>query len=985
MNRDLPPERWEELDRIFAAAMDLPPQARTQYVSRSCGDDVELREAALALLRAEVESVRFLESSRPAFVGEALRVLVEEKAVEECAIPLPGCIGRWRVLRELGRGGWGTVYLAERADREFQQQVAVKLLRRGLDTEDVLTRFRAERQILASLSHPCIAHLLDGGSTPDGRPYLVMEYVQGLPITTYCAAEHLELDDRLALFLGAVRAVQHAHRNLVVHRDLKPSNILVTAEGEVKLLDFGIATILDDSTLPGVRPRTRTGHRVLTPAYASPEQLRGEPTTPASDVYQLGVLLYELLTGQLPHATSDLTAAELERRVCTEKPAPPSAAVRRAARASTSIAGTSGAAGARMPLPPGDLDHIALKALATDPVLRYASVGDLIVDLERYRKGEAVGARAERLRHRVRKLLPRTAAALTLAAAAWMLVGTGNNGPTGRAPPDFLVTGRIVVLPFENQTGDASLNPVGRLAADWIAQGIGRASLGQVLPLTDLLQTLSPDQDAARLSAAEAATATGAGKVVVGSYYRLGDRLQFQARVLDVRRNTLIDAVDPIVTDAADPREGIERLRQQITGILATVIDPRNILHGGSTELPGRPPTLEAYEAYADGVDRFLRQDYAEAIPLLQRASELDPSFHEPKLLSTVAHVNLQQYEQVDSITAELQMHQSSLSGFDRLFLGALRADMVENNRRLAMEQVDRLVELRPNSMFTYQAGWQGLTTNRPLRTLHYLGGMDPTRGPVRRWVHYWGAYASAHHLLGDHRSELEVARRAQREFSEPERVLWLELAPLAALGRYRDLRAAMERASRVGGRTPGWVLRNAAVELRVHGRADSAAVYLAEALDWYAGRTPEEQAGLRAEIALSLYYAGHFAAARPLYETMLSEADAPIATPSRYRLIELRGRLATIAAREGDVAEARRVEAWLGSLDWPYLFGTHTLWRARIAAALREPDRAASLLRQALYVEGAGFGTWVHTDPDFLEMHEHPALREVLRPRGER
>jgi serine/threonine-protein kinase len=280
----------------------------------------------------------------------------------------------------------------------------------------VVARFVGERQILASLSHPNIARLLDGGATDDGRPYLVMEHVEGRPIDRYCEERGLSIPERLRLFCVAGRAVQHAHRHLVIHRDLKPSNILVTEDGEVKLLDFGIAKLLDDAAGPAAPVMTRTGVRVMTPRFASPEQVRGEPVTTASDVYQLGLLLYELLTGRPPYRLAGLTPTSLERVVCEETPPPPSDAV-----ASVEPAGRADAAALGRKLR-GDLDTIVMTALRKEPDRRYASVEALVADVERHLKGQPVSARKDTLGYRTRKFVGRNRWAVAAAAGFVLLL-----------------------------------------------------------------------------------------------------------------------------------------------------------------------------------------------------------------------------------------------------------------------------------------------------------------------------------------------------------------------------------------------------------------------------------------------------------------------------------------------------------------------------------------------------------------------------------
>jgi tetratricopeptide (TPR) repeat protein len=286
----------------------------------------------------------------------------------------------------------GVVYHAVRDDH-YRQEVAIKLVRAGMETDFLIARFRLERQALALLNHPNIARLLDGGTTPDGRPYLVMEWVEGQPITEYCQAHHLGLRDRLQLFLDIGAAVEHAHRNLVVHRDLKPSNILITTEGRPKLLDFGIAKIFSPEATNEPLTLTLAGTRLLTPHYASPEQVRGEVVTTATDVYSLGAVLYETLTGSRPLKLDNSTPQEIERTVCTQEPPPPSAA--------------TGTAGVPTRDLRGDLDNIVLKALQKEPQRRYGSVNQFSEDIRRYLEGHPVVARKDTLRYRAGKFARR--------------------------------------------------------------------------------------------------------------------------------------------------------------------------------------------------------------------------------------------------------------------------------------------------------------------------------------------------------------------------------------------------------------------------------------------------------------------------------------------------------------------------------------------------------------------------------------------------
>ena len=415
------------LDALFDQALDLEGEAREQFLA-----DLDAREPALA---AELRELLSLAESpglgSPGIEPRALAQPVWQALFEHASgtggieSPSPTLpfedfrIGVWHALRTLGRGGMGTVYLVERSEGGFRQHGAMKLLRAGADSDEFLRRFEQERQILATLNHEGIARLLDGGRDPQGRPYLVMEYVEGEPIDRACDRERLSVDQRVALFVQVAQAVAYAHRNLIAHRDIKPGNIIIGSDGKAKLLDFGIAKALADEPL-GDEPLTRTALRVFTPDYATPEQVYGQPASTATDVYQLGLLLYELLTGQRAQRVTDMSQQTLENAICRAEPVWPS-----------ECAADNDAAAARQTTPSalrrklrGDLDNIVLKALRKEPERRYASAIAMIEDLERWRQGRPVRARPETWSYRTGKFVRRhawaVAASMTIVA---MIVG----------------------------------------------------------------------------------------------------------------------------------------------------------------------------------------------------------------------------------------------------------------------------------------------------------------------------------------------------------------------------------------------------------------------------------------------------------------------------------------------------------------------------------------------------------------------------------
>ncbi|MEM7582960.1 MAG: serine/threonine-protein kinase [Acidobacteriota bacterium] len=389
---------WQRTEELFYAACELPESERRAFLIRSCAGNLAWVEEIERLLGAEADADARIEG----VIARTMRLARREGPEEDRHL---NQVGSYQILRELGRGGMSTVYLAERADEHYRQQVALKVVKRGMDTQEILRRLRQERQILAQLEHPHISRLLDGGNTEDGRPYFVMEFVDGEPIDRYCQRLDLSIEDRIALFRDVLSAVAYAHRNLVVHRDLKPANILVTGKGTVKLLDFGIAKLLDPERAAEFGA-TSAAMRFFTLDYASPEQILGRRLNTASDVYSLGALLYELLSGEHPH-DRDLGRRELEQAICDRDPPAPSAR----------IPGTAAEQRTRRRKLSGDLDAIVLAALQRQPDRRYASIEPFAEDLRRYAEGLPVRARRPTLRYRTVKLL-RSYRRTALAAAA---------------------------------------------------------------------------------------------------------------------------------------------------------------------------------------------------------------------------------------------------------------------------------------------------------------------------------------------------------------------------------------------------------------------------------------------------------------------------------------------------------------------------------------------------------------------------------------
>ena len=608
------PEHWKQVEEIFQAALDLPPGERQKYIAEACLDDVRLREQVEFLVENYEEAGSFIEAPALAFSplpsdGSSSRTTQTLVGGDD---PMAGRrIGAYKIVREIGRGGMGAVYLAVRADSEFQKRVAIKLVKRGMDTDYILRRFRNERQILASLDHPNIARLLDGGTTEDGLPYFVMEYIEGQPLYRYCDSQKLTIAERLVLFSQICNAVHYAHQNLVVHRDIKPSNILVCADGTPKLLDFGIAKLLNPELTPDTIAPTATAMRLMTPEYASPEQVRGEKATPASDIYSLGVLLYELLTGHRPYHFANRSPHEIARVVCEEEPEHPSHAIVReedmlpisaASGEATTLESLcknrGGTAESLRRELAGNLDNIILKALRKEPGRRYTSVEHLREDIARHLEGRPISA------------------PFFFPSAVKMSRPTTGEPVTGEKS--------IAVLPLKlmsahksDETGD---NYLGVGLADALITRLSNIRRFTVRPTSSVLRYGSEDNDPFA-----AGHELGVRFVIDGRIQRAGERIRITVQLLCVQDGATVWAgqFDEKFTDILSLEDSIsaqvaEALIPQLTG------DERLQLAKRGTDNP------EAFESYLRGRyhwNTFTEEGFAKAIACYYDAIALDPTY----------------------------------------------------------------------------------------------------------------------------------------------------------------------------------------------------------------------------------------------------------------------------------------------------------------------------------------------------------------------
>ncbi|MFI5006723.1 MAG: protein kinase [Solirubrobacterales bacterium] len=632
------PERWLQVKRIVTTALERPGGGRATYVTEQCGPDAELRLEVESLLVAQAEMAPdFLETPPVAFtdVGGA----------PDPWIGRP--LGLYRIERLLGRGGMGTVYLASCGAGEDERRVALKMMSPRLDQSLVLRRFQKEREILASLDHPNIARLLDAGTTEVGLPYFVMEYVEGQSLLDHCAARGLDTPDRLRLVVDVCAAVGFAHARNVIHRDIKPSNVMVTSDGVVKLLDFGIARIVDQDSPDGTMTTT-LGGRAMTPDYASPEQVRGERASVRSDIYSLGVVLYELLTGRRPYRLKTHTAEELARAICEQDPAKPSSVPRPDAATEGADAIATAPAAGLTPVPmdrelTGPLDAIVLKALRKDPEQRYASAAQLADDVEACLQGRRVGARRGAFRYGFRRYLDRhRTAAVALGLSGLVAVATvlAMRAWSGRAPASASVPAEgtrataarasLAVLGFKNLSGDPDLA--------WLSTALSEM-LTTELAVGEQLRVV-PVETAARVSAEPGLLAAdglggealarlginlGSDLVLSGSYAAFGSGSSRQIR-LDVRLQNAARG-ETVATLAETGREAdlfalVSSAGAKLRRDLGIAETPLAEVSQARAAFPVDP---QATRLYAEGLAALRVFDAVAARPLLEKASALDP------------------------------------------------------------------------------------------------------------------------------------------------------------------------------------------------------------------------------------------------------------------------------------------------------------------------------------------------------------------------
>jgi len=875
-------------------------------------------------------------------------------------------IDRYLVVEKLGQGGMGVVYKAR--DTLLGRFVALKALPpESVADPERRRRFIGEAKAASALQHPGIVSVHDVVQA-EGQDFIVMEYVCGETLEQRMGQRALPLSRGLLYAEQIADALARAHSAGIVHRDLKPSNVMVTGDDTTKILDFGLAK-LAEVPFPGEEAATlsetarpdslsREGAVVGTVAYMSPEQAAGRPVDARTDVFSFGVLLYKMLTGRHPFRRG--SSLETLAAIREAEPVPP---------------------GQLAPGLPQEAERAILRCLHKDPSRRWQSMSDLKAVLQDLRedsdsgraRGRAPAAAAARHRFPVLAALGRrwrwtVPAAVVLAATALLLWTPWR----ARAPTLPLDAHRVVVAVFENRTGDAALDPLGKVAADWISEGLSRLETLRVVPSTTVFDmsreapraTTSPPQDPVQGLAA----ATGAGLVVSGAFHLEGSALRVRARITDASTGKLT-ALEPTSSPREAPMAAIDAARQRVMGTLAVRFDPAwNWIPMDA----GAAPTHEAYQEYLGGVD-LVGGDDAGAVRRFKRALELDPTFIAPRIAIIARSPDVEERARQVSTLETLR---GRLNPAQRQWVAAVRAAVAGRNEEalVAAREAARLVP--PNTASNFLLGFYAQVAGHAREAVEALDApLDWERvfgRPGARGGFYFNNLAESLHLLGEHERELAEVRRGCAIHPELLFLRTWEGRALAALGRLDEIGRVVDDGLAMAGNHAAMMF-GVAVELRTHGQPEAARALARRAVTWHRDHPPPK---------------GNEARRRVLGETlqlaeMWDEAETLYAQAAREFPddLEYQAALGRLAARRGDRATAQRISDRLGLVERPHLLGRHTFLRAGVAAHLGEKDRAVELLRTSL-AQGVWYDIDLHQDLGLQPLHGYPPYEALVKPK---
>jgi tRNA A-37 threonylcarbamoyl transferase component Bud32/TolB-like protein len=833
---------------------------------------------------------------------------------------------RYTIEHELGRGGTATVYLAH--DRKHNRRVALKVLRPELAAALGPERFLREIAIDAPLNHPHILPLLDSGEA-GGLLYYVMPYVEGESLRDRLAREkQLPIEDVLRITREVADGLSYAHSHGVVHRDIKPGNILLQS-GHAVIADFGAARAL---TVAADEPLTDEGMAVGTPAYMSPEQGSGVPEVDArSDVYSLACVVYEMLAGEPPF-TGFSAQAVVAKRLSSHPP--PISILRDTV--------------------PAHVERALAVALARMPADRFATAKEF---------ADALTRPHEPARPRWRRGIAAAVLVAILVGVSWWWIHVTHGR---RREPLGNGRQRVVVGLFENLTGDRRYDALGFMAADWVTEGFQRTGAIDVVPTPTALaaarylQKSDGTGDPVRSLARE----TGANLVVTGSIYQEDGTLMLQAQLADADSGRLVGAVEPIRTSAARSVGALQDLRARLMGLLSLSLDAR-VVQGE------RAPTYSAYQAFSEGMDAYVRNDWAPALIAFERANNVDTTFVLPLLYASFCYVNRRAYAAADSVLRIVASQRSRLNPYDTFWLDYQRAELAANNNE-ALAAIRQAAELAPTSKATYNFADRAFEARQPFAAESALERLSPDVGPMRGWFPYWDVLASALHAQGKYGLELKIAREARQRFPDRIDAYNMEARALAAEHQSSELERLWLEAAGNTKATPleiGSLAYETGSEVWTHGDSGWARPWFERAYTAFAPRSGvPSSVDLRWGRARAAARLGRLGEAYQL-GTALAAADA--AEP------DYPGLLGVLAAQFGDRGRAQALLERLAVDTAPYSHGRPQFQAGRIAAALGEVKEATHLFASALD-RGYPYDLELHRDQTLAPLRGLPVLRRL-------
>jgi Flp pilus assembly protein TadD/TolB-like protein len=865
-------------------------------------------------------------------------------------------LGRYRILGLLGSGGMGEVYRAR--DTGLERDVAVKVILADVDRDPQrVRRFELEARAAGALNDPNLCTIHDVG-THGGSPFVVMELLEGESLRAKLGGGPVPVRRAIDWVAQAAHGLAAAHAKGIVHRDLKPENLFVTRDGRLKVLDFGLAKLTGPDVpapsgeAPDPGTRTVSGMILGTAGYMAPEQARGGEADPRSDLFALGAILYELVTGE--RAFRGASFVETLHSILTDEPAPLTAGGRE--------------------VPPG-LESIARRCLAKEPAARFQSASDLAFALEASDVNPAGTIAGTAVRPARR---PRARAGAIVLAALVLAVGAGAvflawRARTGGTGSD-LDSKRIVVAVFENETGDASLAPLGRMTSDWITQGLSRLDGFEVVPSLSVLYAQPAGGQRARN--VDPVLALGrdlrAGTVVSGAYYLQGDTLRFQARITDAGAGRLLEALDPVACARNAPLQAIDGLRQRVMGGVAARLGADRVADTGL-----KPPLYDAYREFITGFESF-ETDNAAALRHFEKAVTIDPGFSTPLFCEAYIFDEMGDHARAAGILHTLDERRDEATPYGRLVIDMMLA-YANHHYAQALQHCRAALFISPRDPMTnLWVGYTAMLSNRPQEAVdtYRRFGPPPYQGHAlgTDWLNQ---YCSALHRLGRFEEALDEAHRARTEHPAQSDLWALEGEALATLGRTAELERLLdgyEMAAPILGAKYHPALC-AAMESRTHGRREASLALAERAATFYRRRlvgSPDSTAALTGLLE-ALRSAEHWAQAADVCRELLRR------TP---RDADVLGMLGTLVARLGERDEALRIAGALQDLEGPYLFGTNTYRRAGIAAVIGERQGAVDLLRASL-AEGRPNSLAIHREIDFESLRDFVPFHKLLEPQG--